>query len=89
MTMEKNGCIIHSQEVRDMINIRDCITLKACRIIADIRAEEIASALGVTVDTLYKWEQGRSYPNLPQMRAMIELYASKGYILDVRDIKFF
>lgn len=72
-----------------MVNIRDCITLKACRIIADIRAEEIASALDITVDTLYKWEQGRSFPNAPQMVEMMKLYASKGYIIDVKDIKFF
>ena len=41
-----------------MVNIRDHITLKACRIIADIKAEEIADTAGVGVDTIYKWEKG-------------------------------
>ena len=72
-----------------MVNIRDNITLKACRIIADIKAEEVAEAIGITVDTLYKWEKGRSYPNAPQMVEIIKLFAKKGYNLDVNDIKFF
>ena len=72
-----------------MINIRDNITLKACRIIADIKAEEIAEAAGVGVDTLYKWERGKSYPTAPQMVNIIKLFAAKGYQLDVNDINFF
>ena len=72
-----------------MINIRDNITLKACRIIADIKAEEIAEAAGVGVDTLYKWERGKSYPTAPQMVSIIKLFAEKGYLLDLNDINFF
>ena len=72
-----------------MINIRDNITLKACRIIADIKAEEIAEAAGVGVDTLYKWERGKSYPTAPQMVSIIKLFAERGYQLDVNDINFF
>lgn len=72
-----------------MVNIRDCLTLKACRIIADIKAEELASAAGVTVDTIYKWENGRSFPNAPQMVKILKCFASKGYIVDMADIKFF
>ena len=72
-----------------MVNIRDNITLKACRIIADIKAEDIADAAGVGVDTLYKWERGKSYPTAPQMVRIIKLFAEKGYILDVNDINFF
>ena len=72
-----------------MVNIRDNITLKACRVIADIKAEEIADAAGVGVDTLYKWEKGKSHPTAPQMVKIIKLFATKGYLLDVNDIKFF
>ena len=72
-----------------MINIRDNITLKACRIIADIKAEDIAEAAGVGVDTLYKWERGKSHPTAPQMVNIIRLFAEKGYLLDVNDINFF
>ena len=72
-----------------MVNIRENLTLKACRIIANIKADELAAAVGVTVDTLYKWEKGRSFPNAPQMVKIIDFFATKGYIVDVNDIKFF
>lgn len=72
-----------------LINISENLTLKACRIIANIRAEEMANYLGITVDTLYKWEKGKSFPNLPQMRKIVDLFAEKGYALDINDINFF
>ena len=72
-----------------MVNIRDCITLKACRVIADIKAEDIAEAAGVGVDTLYKWERGKSHPTAPQMVKIIKLFAENGYVIDVNDINFF
>ena len=72
-----------------MVNIRDNLTLKACRIIAHIRAEDIANAAGVGVDTLYKWERGKSHPTAPQMVKIIKFFATKGYIIDVNDINFF
>ena len=72
-----------------MVNIRDCLTLKACRIIAGIEAKEIAVAANVTVDTVYKWEKRESCPNALQMVKIIKYYAEKGYIVDASDIKFF
>lgn len=72
-----------------MVNIRDNLTLKACRIIAAIKVEEIAEAVGVGVDTIYKWEKGKSFPTAPQMVKILKLFASKGYIIDVNDINFF
>ena len=72
-----------------MVNIRDALTLKACRIIANVKAEEMASYVGITVDTLYKWEKGRSFPNAPQMIKIIKCFAEKGYAVDVGEINFF
>lgn len=72
-----------------MVNMRDCLTLKACRIIAGVDAKELAEAVGVTNDTIYKWEKGRSFPNAPQLVKIINFFAQKGYALDVNDIKFF
>ena len=72
-----------------MINIRERLTLKSCRITAGLKVEEIARAAGVTVDTVYKWEIGRSFPNAPQMVRILNLYAEKGYVIDVSDINFF
>ena len=72
-----------------MINIRERLTLKSCRITAGVKVEEIAKAAGVTTDTVYKWEKGRSFPNAPQMVRILNLYAEKGYVIDVNDINFF
>ena len=72
-----------------MVNIRDSITLKACRIIADIKAEEIADAAGVSVDTLYNWEKNKSYPTAPQLVKIIKFFETKGYLIELDDIKFF
>ena len=72
-----------------MVNIRDNLTLKACRIIAGIKADEIADAARVGVDTVYKWEKGRSFPTAPQMIRIIQLFADRGYIIDLNHINFF
>ena len=71
-----------------MVNIRDRITLKACRIIADIKAKEMAEELSVTVDTIYKWERGRSSPNAPQIQKIIKLLSNRGYVVSIDDIIF-
>jgi DNA-binding XRE family transcriptional regulator len=72
-----------------MIKIREKITLKSCRITAGLRADEIADAAGVTVDTVYKWEKGRSFPNAPQVVKIIKYFEKHGYALDICDINFF
>lgn len=72
-----------------MENIRDSLTLKACRIIADIQAKEMAQAVGITVDTLYKWEKGITFPNMPQMNKIVKCFADKGFYVEINDIKFF
>jgi DNA-binding XRE family transcriptional regulator len=72
-----------------MVNIRDNLTLKTCRLIANVKAEELAESVGVTVDTIYKWEKGRSFPNAPQMVKILKCFADKGYIVNINDINFF
>ena len=72
-----------------MVNIRDRLTLRSYRITAGIKAEEIAAAAGVTVDTVYKWEKGRSFPNAPQIVRILDLFASRGYVINISDINFF
>ena len=72
-----------------MVKIRDSLTLKACRIIANIDAKDMADYVGVTVDTLYKWEKGRSFPNAPQMVKIIQFFEIKGYSVDIGEINFF
>lgn len=72
-----------------MINIRDNLTLKACRIIANIKVDDLAKAVGVSEDTIYKWEKGRSFPNAPQTVKIINYFAQKGYVVSISDINFF
>ena len=72
-----------------MVNMRDNLTLKTCRLIANVKAEELAKSVGVTVDTIYKWEKGRSFPNAPQMVKILKCFANKGYIVNINDINFF
>lgn len=72
-----------------MVKIRDNLTLKGCRIITGIKAEELAEAAEVTVDTWYKWESGRSYPTAPKMVKIINFFASKGWAVDISEINFF
>ena len=72
-----------------MVEIRDNLTLKACRIIAGIKVDEIANAAKVGVDTVYKWEKGKSFPTAPQMVSIIQLFADKGYNIDLNHINFF
>ena len=72
-----------------MANFPDKLTLKACRTIAGVKAEELANAVGVTVDTIYKWEKGRSFPTAPQMVKYLECLAKKGFVIALGEIKFF
>ena len=71
-----------------MVNIRNSLTLKGIRITAKVKAQELADAVGVKVDTIYKWENAKSHPSAPQMLKMLNFYASKGYIVDINDIIF-
>lgn len=72
-----------------MVRMCENLTLKACRIIANVEAKELAEAVGVTVDTIYKWEKGRSYPNGLQLAKIVSFYATKGYAVSSDEINFF
>lgn len=72
-----------------MVRMCENLTLKACRIIANVEAKELADAVGVTVDTIYKWEKSRSFPNAPQLTKIVNFYATKGYLISADEINFF
>ncbi len=44
------------------------ITLKACRINAEMSQAQFAEALGVSPATIYNWEAGKTEPSLSQLR---------------------
>lgn len=50
------------------------ITLKAARANKNMMQQTAAHALGVTVDTLRNWENGKTFPTVPQIKKIEELY---------------
>lgn len=50
------------------------ITLKAARINKGLKQAEAAKKLGISVDTLGKYERGVSFPNVPTIKRIEELY---------------
>lgn len=50
------------------------ITLKAARINKQLQQKDAARALGVSVDTLSNWENGKTFPSVPQIKKIEEIY---------------
>lgn len=59
------------------------LTLKAARINAGLKQTEAAAKLDVSVDTLSNWERGKTYPDVPQLKQIEDLYG-----VEYRDIIF-
>jgi len=59
------------------------MTLKAARVNRNLTQVEAAEKLGVSKDTLWNYENGRSYPNVQIIKKMEELYK-----LSYNDINF-
>lgn len=53
------------------------VNLKAARINANLSQTDAASALGVAPETLANWEKGKSFPNVPQISRIEEIYRVK------------
>jgi DNA-binding XRE family transcriptional regulator len=53
------------------------VSLKAARINANLGQKEAASEIGVSPETLANWEKGKSYPNVPQITRIEEVYGLK------------
>ena len=51
--------------------------LRSLREKAEISHEEVAQKLGVTISTVYKWEQGTHFPQPDQLPLLKELYGLK------------
>lgn len=50
------------------------ITLEAARINAGFTQKEIADKIGVRVETVSSWENGRTQPKAIQLRSLCKLY---------------
>ena len=51
------------------------ITLKAARVNAGYDQRTAAEKLGIAPETLSKWESGITYPNVPQITKLEQLYS--------------
>lgn len=52
------------------------MTLKALRINVGLSQKEAAVKLGVTPETLGKWETGKTFPTVPQITKIEKLYST-------------
>lgn len=50
------------------------ISLKAARVNANLSQKAAAKALGVSNQTLCKWEKGKTFPDAQQVDALCKLY---------------
>lgn len=52
------------------------ITLKAARVNKGLNQEEAAKMLGISADTLRKYEQAKSFPDVQMIKKIEALYAT-------------
>lgn len=50
------------------------VTLKMARELKKLTQEEAAKLIGVSTDTLGNYERGKSYPDIPVLRKIEEVY---------------
>lgn len=50
------------------------LTLKMARELKGYKQEEAAKLIGISVDTLGNYERGKSYPDIPVLRAIENVY---------------
>lgn len=52
----------------------ETLTLRAIRINKGWSLEEASIRIGVSKDTLSNWERGETYPNIPQLKRIEQVY---------------
>lgn len=50
------------------------LTLKAIRVNKGLSREEASKLIGISVDTLGNYENGKSYPDVPVLKKIEEVY---------------
>lgn len=53
------------------------ITLKAARVNRGLTQAEVATLLGMNVDTVSRYERGLAYPDVPTINKLTHLYGLK------------
>lgn len=51
------------------------VTLKSARVNANLTQAEAAKKLGISVETLVNYEKGKSFPNIPVLKRIEEVYS--------------
>lgn len=59
------------------------ITLRAARVNAGYTQIEAANKIGVSKESISNWERGKSYPDVPELKKIEELYK-----VDYKDLIF-
>lgn len=49
-------------------------TLKQARVINNFKQNDVAEILGITSETISRWENGKSFPDVKILKEMLELY---------------
>ena len=73
MTLRFNRNIVKIQSIRKEESIMP-ITLKSARVNKNLTQAEAAKKLRISVDTLSNYERGKSYPDVPVIKRMEDLY---------------
>lgn len=60
------------------------LTLKAIRVNKGLTQEEASKLIGISTDTLRNYEAGKSYPDIPVLKKIEEVYETS-----YNDINFF
>ena len=58
-----------------MAELKSRFTLKTAREIRKLSQEEAAKLIGISTDTLSNYERGKSYPDIPVLRKIEEVYS--------------
>ena len=53
------------------------LTLRAIRTNKDLSQEEAAKLIGISVDTLRNYERGKSFPDIPILKKIEDIYGVK------------
>lgn len=57
-----------------MEEVKSRFTLKTARVMKKLTQEEAARKIGISVDTLGNYERGKSYPDIPILRNIEQVY---------------
>lgn len=61
-------------KVAEILDVPIRMTLKNARELRGLKQSEAAKLIGISIDTLGNYERGKSYPDIPILRKIEEVY---------------